>query len=267
MKESRLSPTPRLVKGETSPPAAAAAQAGDVFEFRDIAVVEIQIEPSSRIALYSDPRSPGADRFRFLRMRLREMAKSRRLQRLLITSPLPGDGKSTIALNLTTALSEHGKYKVLLIEGDFYRPALVSRLGIPAGPGFAACLEDNLHPLRAVRRIEPLHWYLLPAGQSRHTPTELLQSDELPGVLQKLSPYFDWIVIDTPPVLPLADTASLVQHTDASLLVVRADHTPKERIEEALSLLGPQHALGIILNAAEGLNRVYSSYYGYYGSK
>ena len=85
--------------------------------------------------------------------------------------------------------------------------------------------------------------------------------------MQRLSPYFDWILIDSPPVAPLTDAVLLLKHVDASLVVVRADRTPQEAVKEALTLLGPKHVLGIIFNAAEGLTRLYSEYYGYYGKK
>lgn len=236
-------------------------------ELGHIPIEEVQIRPEGRLVFHSDPRSPGADRFRFLRMRLRELWNLGKLRSLLITSPLPQDGKSTIALNLATALAEGGKRAVLLIEADFYHPTLVQTLGLQAGVGFAECLENDLDPVLALRRLEPLGWYLLQAGKASTNPTELLQSDVLPRVMQRLAPYFDWVLIDTPPVVPLADALTLSRHTDASLLVVRADQTPREAVEQALALLGPKHTLGIILNGAEGLNRLYSKYYGYYRKK
>ena len=237
------------------------------FSLNQVPVVEIQIEPSARVVMHSDPHSPGADRFRFLRMGLRERWKAGGLKRLLITSPLPGDGKSTVALNLATTLAEHGKRSVLLIEGDLYHPTLAEVLGIPDCDGLADCLEDRLDPFLALRRVEPLSWYFLPAGKSKNNPTELLQSERINEIMLKLSAYFDWILVDSPPIVPLSDASLLLKHTDASLLVVRADSTPRESVEDALALIGPKHALGIILNAAEGLNRVYSKYYGYYGKK
>jgi Mrp family chromosome partitioning ATPase len=86
-------------------------------------------------------------------------------------------------------------------------------------------------------------------------------------LLQRLSPHFDWILIDTPPVAPLTDAVTLAQHVDGCLLVVRADYTPREAVEEAMKLLGPRRVLGMLFNGAEGLNQLYSQYYGYYGKK
>jgi len=233
----------------------------------EIPVEEVQIKPERRIALLTDPRSPGADRFRFLRMRLRELKDAAKLQSLLITSALPQDGKTTIALNLATALAEGGKRTVLLIEADLYHPSVAQRLELKMQPGLGECLEEGLEPLTMLRRLEPLGWYFLAAGSVRGNPTELLQSEALADVMKKVRPHFDWILIDTPPVAPLTDAVSLSKHVDASLLVVRADRTPQEAVKGALALLGPKNVLGIVFNAAEGLNRLYSKYYGYYGKK
>ena len=231
-------------------------------ELRNIPDEEVRIQPESRIVLVTDPESPGADRFRFLRMRFRELKEATNCRRFIVTSPWPQDGKSTIALNLATALAEGGKRTVLLIEADLHRPTLVQRLGLQNRPGFGECLERGLDPMSALRRLQPLGWYFLAAGSTLGNPTELLQSDSLSTVMQGLSPCFDWILIDTPPVAPLTDALSLSKHTDASLLVVRASQTPQRAVQEAITRLGPKNVLGIILNSAEELERMYSHYYG-----
>jgi capsular exopolysaccharide synthesis family protein len=230
-----------------------------------IPVEEAHIQPESRVVFHTDPRGPSAERFRFLRMRLRELWNAGKLRSLLITSPLPGDGKSTIAMNLATALAEQGKRSVLLVEADLHRSSLTQQLGLESRPGLAECLEDGLNPMSAVRRLEPLGWYLLSSGTPRSNPTELLQSEAVSGIMQELAPYFDWILIDSPPVAPLSDALCLARQADASLLVVRAGRTPREVVEQTLALLGPEHVLGVLLNGVEGLDRLYSKYYGYYG--
>ena len=236
-------------------------------ELQRVIVEEVVVTPECRVAMVTDPRSPAADRFRFLRMKLREVKDAVQLRSIVVTSALPQDGKSTTALNLATALNEKGKRKVLLIEADLYHPTLATRLGLSALPGLAECLEEDLNPLDSLRRIEPLGFYLLPAGTTKSNPTELLQQESLPRVLQTLTPLFDWVIIDTPPVAPLTDAILLSRHVDASMLVVRAGHTPEKAVEEAVNLLGKSHVLGIIFNCAEGLDRLYSAYYGYYGKK
>lgn len=232
-----------------------------------VPVEKVDIDPGARIALLTDPEGPGADRFRLLRMRFREVKAKTKLRSLVITSPLPEDGKSTIAINLATALAEGGKRSVLLVEADLHHPTVSQSVRTQGHPGLAECLEAGVDPLSVIRRLQPPSWYLLPAGELQGNPTELLQSDSLADMMRRLSPMFDWILIDTPPVAPLSDALSVSRHTDASLLVVRADQTPRSAVGEALDLLGRAHVLGIIFNGAERLNRLYSKYYGYYGKK
>lgn len=220
-----------------------------------------------RIVLLTDPRGPGADRFRFLRMRLRELAALVKLRTLVITSALPQDGKSTIALNLATAMAERGTRRVLLIEADLHRPSLAGYLGVTAAPGLAECLEAGLDPLSAISRLEPLKWYLMQAGQPNGNPSDLMHTPALKTLIEKLALYFDWILIDTPPVVPLSDALSVSQIADASLVVVRADYTPREAVEEAIAALGANHVAAIVFNGAESLNRLYSKYSGYYRSQ
>jgi len=237
------------------------------LEIKNAPVDQVSIETANRIVLLTEPRSPGADRFRYLRMRLRELRAHIKLKTLVITSALPQDGKSSVALNLAMALAERGKRRVLLIEADLHCPSLSGNLGIAQASGLAECLEKNLDPLSAIRRLEPLQWYLLPAGQPLGNPTELLQSSSFANIVEKVSPYFDWVLIDTPPVAPLSDALLAAKSADACLLVVRANQTPKAAVDDALSLLGPQHVAAIVFNAAEGLNNLYSKYSGYYGRK
>jgi capsular exopolysaccharide synthesis family protein len=238
-----------------------------ITELGQMAVEEVEIQTESRLIFATDPRSPGADRFRFLRMRLRELKDKTRLKSLVITSPLPEDGKSTVALNLATALSEGGRRPVLLIEADLHRPGLSRALGITPGPGLASWLEGGQEALSKIKRLEPLKWYFLEAGQAIGNPTEMLQSAPISSLMEELSPLFDWILIDTPPVMPLTDALSLARHVDATLLVIRADKTPKEAVEDAVSLIGPGHLAGIVFNSAERLNKVYAKYAGYYSKR
>jgi capsular exopolysaccharide synthesis family protein len=230
-----------------------------------IPVEEIDVEPLSRIVFHTDPRGLAADRFRFLRMRIRELSDAKKLKSLLITSALSLDGKSTVSLNLATALADRGRNAVLLLEADLYHPTLAQRLGLTTGPGLAECLASGLTPLSVVRRIEPLGCYFLPAGSQLANPSDLLHGDEFAKIMESLLPHFKWIVIDSPPVVPVADALALARQADASLLVVRAGQTPGDAVEAAMEALGPAHVMGVILNGVEGLDRLYSKYNKYYG--
>jgi len=223
---------------------------------------EAQLRPENRLIYHDDPRSPAADRFRLLRMRLKTHWKAGKLKKLLITGPLAHDGKSTVLLNLATALSERGKRTVLVIEADLHHSSLAQILRLKPWVGLTECLADDAtSPLSAIRRVEPLGWYLLPAGEPRRNPTELLQTPAFGHILEQLSPCFDWILIDSPPVIPLTDSLSLQQHADASLLVVRAGRTPREAVEQSIDLLGKKNIVGIVLNGVEARDHLYYQYY------
>jgi len=226
----------------------------------DFPVEQARVRPEHRHVFYTDPHSPAADRFRYLRMRLREPWNAGKLKKLLVTSPLPHDGKSTVIINLATALSERGRRSVLLIDADFHKSTLGEKLGLKTWAGLAECLHDDLQPLSAIRRVDPFGWHFLPAGEPPRNPSELLQSPSLAAVMQTVSSYFDWVLIDSPPAIPLTDAISLQQHVNASLLVVRADRTPREAVEQTTALLGQKNIVGIVLNGVEARNHLYRKY-------
>jgi polysaccharide biosynthesis transport protein len=238
----------------------------ELVGLQSVASERVQVRPGSRIIVHTDPSSFASDRFRLLRTRLRERFGRAERRILLLTSALPQDGKSTIALNLATALAERGRHTVLLLEADLHRPSLTHQLGARSWPGLAECLEGKCDPQAALRRIEPLGWYFLSAGVAVGNPVELVHSERLSLLVKGLATHFDWILMDAPPANPVADILALKAHVDGCLLVARAGQTPREAIEEAVQHLGREHVLGIILNGVEGLDKRYSRYYGrYYG--
>ena len=245
-------------------PSTAATRLEETVKLERVPTERVVVEPGSRMVYHTDSLSLGADRFRYLRLRLRELAKTGKLKSLLVTSPLPQDGKSTVAANLAMALTERGLSPVLLLEADLYHPTLAERMGLGGGPGLAECLASDVDPISVLRRVEPLGFYFLAAGKAPANPSDLLHDEALEKVLRRLLPYFKWIVVDSPPVAPLADALALARHTDASLLVVRAGQTPTEAVESAIDILGEKHVLGVVLNGVEGLGRRYAKYNKYY---
>ena len=226
-------------------------------------IEETHVGPESRLAYHFEPRSQAAERFRLLRMRLKEYWNAGKLKKLLITSALANDGKTTVLLNLATALAERGKRSVLVVEADLHRSTIADTLKLRLGQGLTECLTNEaLPPLSVIRRIEPLGWHFMPAGEPRRNPTELLQTPALGKLMLKLSTSFDWVLIDSPPVVQLTDPISLQQHADASLLVVRGGRTPREAVDQAIALLGKKNILGVVLNGVEAKAHPYYQYYG-----
>ena len=251
--------TPAPAKTSAHPDALTA-----VLPLPEFPVEEAHFTIENRLIFHSDPRSPAADRFRLLRMRLKEHWKAGKLKKLLITSPLAREGKSTIALNLATALTERGRSSVLIIEADLHQASLSQVLRLKQWAGLSECLVDEtISPISAIRRVDPFGWHLLPAGEPRKNPTELLQSPAFGHIIQQAAQHFDWVLIDSPPVVPLTDSISLQQHADASLLVVRAGQTPREEVEQTITLLGKNKIVAIVLNGVQTRDR---SYYQYYDS-
>jgi Mrp family chromosome partitioning ATPase len=228
---------------------------------------ESEVSPvpaEARVVVYSEKTSAAADRYRLAQIRLKNLQATRKLKSLVITSPLPGDGKSTVALNLATVLSENTEVPVLLLEADVTRPTLLEKLGLKPWPGLTECFRHGDDPMMAVRHINPLGFYLLPAGQPEENRTGILESNVISHFIKGLSSsLFGWILIDSPPTTPTADIVALKALADGTLLVARAGTTPRQAIEESVRNLGHDHILGIILNCVEGLDRVYSKYYGY----
>lgn len=227
-------------------------------------VVNATITPKTRIVVATDLSSPGADRFRFLRMRLRELRSAGNVRSLLVTSAVPQDGKSTVAMNLATVLADGGKSSVLLVEGDLHRPSVATALGITSSPGLAECIEKGINPLSLIQKITPLGWYLLQAGSTQMNTTVLLQDEALGPIMDTARLHFDWTVIDTPPLAVLTDALLLGLYADTSLMVVRAGATPKPAVNDALARLGSKHVFGIIVNGEADLNAAASRYAGYY---
>jgi len=226
-----------------------------------IPTLPARIGSESRIIVSSDPRSPGSERFRLIRMALRNAAGGRLPKILLITSPLPQDGKSTVALNLATSLTEGGKNRVLLLEADLHRPSVLSALGLDWMPGLSEVLQGGETTSAVIRRIEPLGFYLLSAGRTSDNPSELFQGEKFSGLLQELKAGFDCVLIDCPPAFPLADVVALKSHADGVLLVARAGATPREAVRETIQLFKPGQVLGLILNAETEINQMYAKYY------
>jgi Mrp family chromosome partitioning ATPase len=139
-----------------------------------------------------------------------------------------------------------------VLDADLHRPSISARLGVPQWAGLAECLADHtISPLSAIRRIEPLGWYLLPAGEPRKSPAELLQSPAFSQIMAEVAGRFDWVLLDSPPVIALTDAISLQQHVDGTLLVARAGQTPREALEQSVALLGGKNIVGVVLNGAD----------------
>lgn len=245
-------------------PAAFVDAVEKTLNLESLSTARMQLASESRLVLATEPNGPGAERYRLLRLRLNEVRADANVKTLLVTSASAQEGKSTVALNLAAVLAEKRNQSVLLLEGDLRRPSLASILGLRLPSGLTQCTRSEVGLQSVIWKVEPLGFHLLPAGKPLENPADLLNSEWLSEVIAKLVDSFDWIIIDSPPAIPVADALSLKRSADASIIVARAGRTQQDAISETIRILGEDHVLGIILNGMEKLDRGYYDYYSYY---
>jgi capsular exopolysaccharide synthesis family protein len=221
--------------------------------------------PESRVVAITEPSGIAAEKFRLLAVRLRNLKQKRELKRVLVTSALPDEGKSVVAMNLSCTLARYKQLRVLLVEGDMRRPKIRMNLGLPAMNGLSEWLRSDLSISEVIYRVNSpgLNLWLLPAGEPLTDPVELMQSGRLAALLDRLSESFDWIIIDSTPILPVADTSVWARLSHGVLMVVREAKTEKRQLQKALDALESSALLGVVLNSSS--NNEHKSYYSYYG--
>jgi len=224
--------------------------------------LSVAVPADSRLVSVEKEDSLGAEKFRFLAVRLRHIRQTRPLKKILITSTIPQEGKSTVAANLACTLARRKPQKTLLLEGDLRRPTVAARFGL----GRVAGLSEWFHgegTAMNIYRLESLNLWVLPAGNAAENPLELMQSGKLGSLMERLTEWFDWIVIDSPPVLPLADTSVWARLADGILLVTRPGVTEKHQLERGLATLEKSKLLGALMNSST--DAAHSDYYQRYG--
>jgi len=218
--------------------------------------------------LINDPRSAGAESFRSLRTAIHVASQSGRLRTLLVTSPLFGEGKSTVAYNTAVAFALAGK-RVLLLDADMRKPHLHEFFDRPCTPGLSdvligkakaqACIYDH-------RTLPTLS--LLPAGSETIASAELLESTEFDELLTTLTSEYDLIIADSPPILLLTDARVLSEKFGATIAVVRARQTTRTVLKSLSAILemSGSRAVGIVLNGVDTNSIDYFDAYGHHGN-
>jgi capsular exopolysaccharide synthesis family protein len=228
-------------------------------EFQDVNIPEVS---GSWLVGYGDSDSPAREAFRLLAVRIRILQKDHSLKKILITSTVPEEGKSLIAANLACTLGKRTQQTVLLLEGDIRRPALSQLFGLETKPGISECLQDDRGIEECIYNLVNTGMYVLPAGTARINPLEVVQSAKLSDIMNKLGSWFDWIIIDSPPVLPLADTSIWIRLAEGVLLVTRQGVTRKKQLLKGLETLDSKKLIGAVLNSAS--HPEFGDYYYYY---
>jgi len=216
-----------------------------------------------KLVSVTEKESLAAEKFRFLAVRLRQQQQRRPLKKLLITSTIPEEGKSTVAANLACTLAGRRKQRILLLDGDLRRPTLQRQFGLGRIQGLSEYLQNIADISACIYRLETLGIWILPTGNVPENPLELMQSGKLSHLMDQLTAWFDWIVIDSPPILPLADTSVWTRVADGILLVTRQGTTDKEQLRRGLEAIEKSKLLGAVLNSST--SAAHSDYYQRYG--
>jgi protein-tyrosine kinase len=224
------------------------------------------LDPKTVVFSEANERPAGAEQFRTLRSRLYHLVETVPLKKILITSALAAEGKTFVATNLAQAIARGKERKVLLIDGDLRSPALHKPLGAPLTPGLSDYLRGQASDPEIIQHGEDGNLCFIPAGNPGSDPSELLSNGMFDKLLDRLTPLFDWVIIDSPPCLPVADANLLAGHCDGVLLVLRARSTPSVAADKARKELQKRKVIGVVVNGVEE-SAIYGGYYAYGGSK
>jgi capsular exopolysaccharide synthesis family protein len=208
--------------------------------------------------------SPEAEPYNALRYAL-EARGGDDLRAVAVTSPAAGDGKTTTAVNLAGALAHRREGRVLLVDVDLRRPSVGPLLGLANAAGLVDAILDSALTLEdVVTHLPAFNLWLLPAGRFSDEPFELLRTARMKDLVQQARREYDFVVLDTSPLLLFPDARILENWIDAFLLVVAAHRTPRKLVGDAVNLLSPSKLIGVVFNGDDRpLSRHYGDSYGY----
>jgi capsular exopolysaccharide synthesis family protein len=230
--------------------------------FENAATVLCRVRPENRILGCRHGYEFGAEKFRFLRHRLAQLRHRRPVSKILVTSSIPKEGKTFVAINLAVSLANSSR-RVALFDADLRHPSIQSALGLPSMAGLAEFLEGKADLDSTMRLVDPLGFYYLPAGKASGNPFELLESPRMRELMARATVAFEWVVMDSPPLIPFADAHHLAVLADAVLLVARPLVTPRDTLRQVLSALESVQIAGVVLNASDDKTSD-GYYYNYY---
>ncbi len=226
---------------------------------------------AEQLVVARDPWSPISETFRILRTALMFSSSGPPPQVIQITSAASGEGKTVTALNLATTLAEAGR-RVLLIDGDMRHPGCHELLGVPLRPGLASFLDGSVDLARVVREIKSPRLSFISAGPRPAHPADLVGSERMREALAELRGHYDFIVIDSPPVLPVTDAVLLSRSADSVLLVLKGHAAPGDQVRRARDqlVLSGARVAGVVVNNVSrswGNYPLYHSYPHYFGTR
>jgi capsular exopolysaccharide synthesis family protein len=221
------------------------------------------IRPRYSVFSREHENSSGSERFRTLRSRLYQVSAVQSVRRVLLTSSVPEEGKTFVASNLAQSMVRQADRKVMLVDADLRASRLHMTLGTENEPGLSDYLSGERELTEIVQRGDADNFCFIPSGRHVSNPSELLHSDKMKHLLEKMSELFDWVILDSPPANAVHDASILADMCDGVLFVVRAGTTDYETAKKAAAEFETKNLLGVVLNRVEKQN-AHGEYY-YYG--
>jgi capsular exopolysaccharide synthesis family protein len=206
----------------------------------------------------------GAEQLRTLRSRLYQIRDRMPLKTLLVTSALPAEGKTFVAANLAQTFMRQHERRILIIDADLRWSRMHALLGAPADPGLTEYLQGQATPAQILQRGLQDNLYFIPGGKSAPNPAELLHSGRFKVLLDSLAPLFDWVILDSPPAVPVSDASLLADLCDGVVLVVRAGVTPFDVAQKISVEYREKRLVGVVLNRVDKRHAETAYGYGYY---
>jgi protein-tyrosine kinase len=207
----------------------------------------------------------GAEQFRTLRSRLYQIRANQPLRSVLITSSVPGEGKTFTTCNLAQAIVRQPDRRVLMIDADLRCPRLHVPLGAPNAPGLSDYLRGTADEMTVIQQSREDNLCFIAGGTQVKDPSELLSNGMFKKLLDRVAPVFDWVLLDSPPCLPVADATMLADLCDGVLLVVQAGKTAAEIAQKSCQELQGKNIVGVVLNAVKESHMNGTYYYQGYG--
>jgi len=229
----------------------------------EVQVVAFSPAPESHLLDLNNSHETPAEEFRTLRTRLNHLQTLQPLHTIVVTSPSPAEGKTFSAVNLALAQSHLAEASVMLGDFDLRRPVLHNLFQIDRAPGLSDFLTGQCSFAQALRKIDSMNLYVLPAGSPVKNPLELLNMRQSRLLFEELPRIFNWAVFDTPPLLFSADANLLSTMADGTVLVVKIGSTTFDNVTRAMQSLCENNVLGIVANGARA-SELYSKYTYYY---
>jgi len=223
------------------------------------------LDPNVNVFFNPNLSAHGAEQFRTLRSRLYQLRGSQSLKTLLVTSAVPGEGKTFVTANLAQSIVRQPDRRALIIDADLRCARLHLPLGAPTSPGLTDYLRGEADEMSVIQHGQEGNLCFIAGGNEVTDPSELLSNGRLKKLIDRLAPMFDWVILDSPPCVPVADASILANMCDGVLLVVRAGSTPSEVAERARQELQGKNVVGVVLNAVDESSMQGSAYYQAYG--